>query len=367
MQSIPDISFVGGGITGLLSARLFSLAGASVTIIDRNIIGQESSWAGGGILLPLYPWRQATAISRLVMPSIAAYPELVKNLIEVTGLDSEYIVSGLLMTQLTDVSKAQSWCNSHALSYCSATKEQQTKFPQLDIDQSLYLPEIAQARNPRLLKSLKQDLNQRGVKIIENCNIDRVKLNNNRITEIASDADVFPVNQLVVSAGAWTAKLWKQLLAPTIGEPPEIFPVKGQMLIFDAPANILDNMILENDHYLIPRQDGQILCGSTIENVGFDKTTSKQARHSLVSFARQLFPALESAPVIHHWAGLRPGTQQGIPYIDKHPEISNLAINAGHFRNGFAMGPASAQLLYELINNQTTTLDPAAYQLSAKH
>ncbi len=367
MHPIPDITFVGGGVTGLLSARLFSMAGAKVTIIDKSEIGQESSWAGGGILLPLYPWRQADAISQLTIPSIASYPELAQTLIESTGLDPEYIVSGLLLTQLNDLEKAQAWCHKYAVNYCSATVEQKKCFPQIN-DQSLYLPEIAQARNPRLLKSLKQDLLQRGVRIIENCSIEKATLKGCHITEIASESDVFSVNQLVISTGAWTRNLWAQLLGNNTPGQPEIFPVKGQMLIFDAPVNTLDKMVLENDHYLIPRRDGKILCGSTVENVGFDKTTSKLARQSLATFARQLFPALESAPIIHHWAGLRPGTQQGIPYIDKHPEINNLAISAGHFRNGFAMGPASAQLLYEIITNQaTTTLNSAPYKLSVKH
>ena len=367
MHSIPDITFVGGGVTGLLSARLFSIAGANVTIVDKNRIGQESSWAGGGILLPLYPWRQADAISQLVMPSIAVYPELVEELIESTGLDPEYIVSGLLMTQLADLNKAQDWCHRYSVESCPATEEQLQYFPQIN-EQSLYLPGIAQARNPRLLKSLKQDLIQRGVKVIENCHIEKITLKNNHVTAIASKSEVLDVNQLVISAGAWTAKLWAQLLSHYTATQPDIFPVKGQMLIFDAPVNALNTMVLENDRYLIPRRDGKILCGSTVESANFDKTTSEWARQSLATFARRLFPILESAPIIHHWAGLRPGTQQGIPYIDKHPEINNLAISAGHFRNGFAMGPASAQLLYELIANQaTTTLDPAPYQLSAKH
>ena len=365
MHSIPDITFVGGGVTGLLSARLFSIAGANVTIIDKNEIGQESSWAGGGILLPLYPWRQADAISQLVIPSIAIYPELAQTLTESTGLDPEYLVSGLLMTQLADLTKAQDWCHTYSVDYCSATEEQQKYFPQIN-DQSLYLPGIAQARNPRLLKSLKQDLIQRGVQIIENCNIEKIKLKNNRIIEIASKSEKISVNQLVICAGAWTASLWAQLFGKNTKQP-DIFPVKGQILIFDTPVSTLDTMVLENDRYLIPRRDGKILCGSTVESEGFNKTVSAQAKQSLAAFARQLFPVLESAPIIHHWAGLRPGTQQGIPYIDKHPEINNLAISAGHFRNGFAMGPASAQLLYEIITNQSTTIDLAPYQLSANH
>jgi len=366
MHSTPDITFVGGGITGLLCARLFALAGASVTIIDKKQIGQESSWAGGGILLPLYPWRQAEAISQLVIPSINTYPKLAQDLIDATGIDPEYLVSGLLMNSLLDLDDALAWSENHSIKTSLASSEQRQQFTHIQ-DDALYLPDIAQVRNPRLLKSLKQDLLQRGVKIIENCAIEKVTIKDNRITEIASHTETLAVKQLVVSAGAWTGSLWAQLLGKTEATSAKVFPVKGQMLILGAPIGTLDTMVLENDRYLIPRRDGKILCGSTVEHADFDKTTSAPAKQSLVNFAHNLLPELQSAPVIHHWAGLRPGTEQGIPYIDQHPEIQNLAISAGHFRNGFAMGPASAQLLYDLVTEQAPQIDPTPYQFSAQH
>ncbi|MDF1584624.1 MAG: glycine oxidase ThiO [Methyloprofundus sp.] len=366
MHSIPDITLVGGGITGLLCARLFALAGASVTLIDKNQIGKESSWAGGGILLPLYPWRQADAISQLVIPSMTAYPELAQALIDATGIDPEYLVSGLLMNSLADLDDAFSWSNKHAIKTSLASSEQRQQFIHIQND-ALYLPGIAQVRNPRLLKSLKQDLLQRGVKIIEHCAIEKVTIKENRIIEIASHTKTLSVKQLVISAGAWTGSLWQQLLGRSEPTSANIFPVKGQMLIFDTPIGTLDTMVLENDRYLIPRRDGKILCGSTVEYADFDKKSSADAKQSLVSFAHNLFPILQTCPVIHHWAGLRPGTEHGIPYIDQHPEIQNLAINAGHFRNGFAMGPASAQLLYDLVSKQAPQIDPTPYQLSAQH
>lgn len=366
MHSMPDITFIGGGIAGLLSARLFSLAGANVTIVDKNCIGQESSWAGGGILFPLYPWRQSNAISQLVMSSLQVYPELAHALIETTGIDPECVTSGMLISQLSDLDKARAWCDAHAIEYRSTTQAQQQDFPNISHD-SLYLPQVSQVRNPRLLKSLKQDLIQRGVTIIENCAIEKVTLNKGRITEISGCSKTLPITELVITAGAWTGALWAQLFANVVIDKPKVFPVKGQMLIFDTPVKTLETIVLENDHYLIPRRDGKILCGSTVEQGGFDKTLSEEVKQSLSEFARQLCPLLKNAPIIHHWAGLRPGTEQGIPYIDRHPEIENLAINAGHFRNGFAMGPASAQILYELICQQPTTLDATPYKLSAKH
>jgi len=366
MHNIPDITFIGGGITGLLSARLFSLAGASVTLIDQNCIAKESSWAGGGILLPLYPWRQAAAISELVKHSIHQYPALTESLVNATGISPEYLVSGLLMTQLKDIVAAKAWCKKYNMPYQAATAEQTQRFPQAN-DGSLWMPEVAQARNPRLLKSLKQDLLQRGVKIIENCQIETATIKHSKITEIASATERFSVEQLVITSGAWSANLWQELLSSHVMKP-DIFPVKGQMIILEADKHALPEMILQQNNYLIPRQDGKVLCGSSVESVGFDKRVSEEQKQTLTNFARKLCPSLlKDAPVIHHWAGLRPGTKRGIPYVDKHPEIQNLAINAGHFRNGFAMGPAAAQLLFDLIVNQATDLDASLYALDATH
>jgi len=125
--------------------------------------------------------------------------------------------------------------------------------------------------------------------------------------------------------------------------------------------------VLDGDHYLIPRLDGKILAGSTVEQDGFNKTTSLETREHLRDFALNLFPTLRKFPLSHHWAGLRPGTKHGIPYIDVHPEISNLYINAGHFRNGLVMGPASAQLMVDLILGRPTAVAPESYQLSRAH
>ncbi|MCK5905761.1 MAG: FAD-dependent oxidoreductase, partial [Gammaproteobacteria bacterium] len=144
---------------------------------------------------------------------------------------------------------------------------------------------------------------------------------------------------------------------------PEVSPVKGQMLLFDAKPDTLPYMILDNNHYLIPRRDGKILVGSSVEHSEFDKSTSTEIKGLLFSFATELFPTLKDFPLCKHWAGLRPGTKQGIPYIDKHPEIKNLAINAGHFRNGLVMGPASAQLMADLILDRQPCVDPEPYSL----
>jgi glycine oxidase len=361
MTHTTDITLIGGGVIGLLTARALINAGASVTIIDKALLGQESSWAGGGILLPLYPWRQAEAISQLAVHSLSLYPSLATQLFEDTNKDPEWTPCGLLITKNPDINDAIAWCQQHGIRFQPA---EDALFNNLvtQTEQPLWLPDIAQARNPRLVKSLKQDLINKGVTLIENCELTAIRQVQNTITHIETSTGLYPVKDVIISAGAWTGALFQKLFKGLMASP-TIAPVKGQMLLFEAEAGLLPSMVLDGDHYLIPRRDGKILAGSTVEHDGFNKHTTDTARNDLTDFALSLLPALKHAPLLHHWAGLRPGTELGIPYIDRHPDISNLSINAGHFRNGLVMGPASAQLMVDLLLNLPTSVDPEPYRL----
>lgn len=365
MTITPDITLIGGGIIGLLTAREFVNAGATVAVIEKNELGQESSWAGGGILLPLYPWRQPDAITRLVMQSLKLYPALASQLTAETGIDPEWTPCGLLIVKNPDLSDAVKWCDANTITYRPAGVD---FFNMLNTvpEQPLWLPEIAQARNPRLAKSLKQDLINKGVTLIEHCDLNAVTVNQNRVTTIDTSSGRIEVNQLIITAGAWTNQLFRQFL-PSIADVPKIAPMKGQMLLFDAKPETLGYMVLDGDQYLIPRRDGKILAGSTVEQDDFNKTTTDQARERLSAFATELLPTLKDYPVIKHWAGLRPGTEHGIPYIDRHPELDNLYINAGHFRNGLAMGPASAQLMADLVLQREPKVAPEPYRFGKQH
>ncbi len=360
MLHTSEITIIGGGVIGLLTAREFVKAGLTVTIIEKSLSGQESSWAGGGILLPLYPWRQAKAISSLVIESIKNYKALSSELFNATQIDPEWYACGLLVCKNTDFELASNWCKDNHIPYKEADNSFFSHLNTLPVN-PLWLPSIAQARNPRLLKSLKAYLLNARVSFFENCEIFDCNIKNQSINSLSTSLGMLNVNQLIISAGAWTSILLKKLLPGQ--HYPEISPVKGQMLLFDAKPDTLSHMVLDNDHYLIPRLDGKILVGSSVEHSEFDKSTSSETKEKLYSFATELFPTLKDFPLIDHWAGLRPGTKQGIPYIDKHPEIKNLAINAGHFRNGLVMGPASAQLMADLILDRQPCVDPEPYGL----
>jgi glycine oxidase len=166
----------------------------------------------------------------------------------------------------------------------------------------------------------------------------------------------FKAERVVIAGGAWSA-----LLLEATGVTLPIRPVRGQMILYRAEPDVVQRIVLSRDRYVIPRRDGRILVGSTLEEVGFDKSTTRAAMQELESEATRLIPALANYPIEHHWAGLRPGSPHGIPYIMQHPRIEGLFINTGHFRNGVVLGLASARLLADILLQRQPILDPAPY------
>ncbi|CAI8958555.1 glycine oxidase ThiO [Methylocaldum szegediense] len=365
---MTDIIIIGGGIIGLMTARELVATGAKIIILEKEMIGRESSWAGGGILSPLYPWRTAEPIIQLWLRSHAEYPQLAETLQRHTGIDPEWQRSGLLIGDCENPSLIETWCKSHGIAY---ERLSFTRFRELEPSVSLtpssplFLSEIAQVRNPRLLRACQSDLLAQGAQILEHRPVTEVGMDGRRrIRRVRAGNETFTADQFVITAGAWSGAVSRHLFPLPH---PSIEPVKGQMIVFSAEPDLLRHMVLHQGHYLIPRKDGKILAGSTLEYTGFDKATTESARDELLEFAYAALPALRSYPIEKHWAGLRPGTPTGIPYIGRHPEIQNLYFNCGHFRNGFATAPASARLLSDLLLDRPPDIFPEPYSLTVEH
>ena len=155
--------------------------------------------------------------------------------------------------------------------------------------------------------------------------------------------------------GAWTKYVSQRNMQI------DVEPVRGQMLLFKPNKKLLSHIILKEKAYLIPRKDGHVLCGSTLEHVGFENHVTEQARQDLTSFAYKLLPELAEHPIKRQWSALRPGTKREAPYICKHPKINGLYINSGHYRYGIVMSIASARIITDLILNSLNESQIAAF------
>ncbi len=350
---------VGGGIIGLLSAYELALAGESVVIIDRQSVGDEASWAGGGILSPLYPWRYPEAVDPLARWSQTHYPELVETLRRETGVDPEWTRSGLLILDAEDSRAGLDWCQAHGV-VAELLNPGAVLEPALrtSSNPALSLSDVAQVRNPRLLKALTHRLRSLGAVFKEGVAVTGFEFSGKVFSGIRTGSGTLSADRCLVAAGPWSTSL-----LATVGLDLPLRPVKGQMLVLRGAASPFSRILLRESRYLIPRRDGRILVGSTQEEAGFDKSTTPVARELLFAAACALVPELGDWQIEHHWAGLRPGSPDGVPYIGEHPEITGLYVNTGHFRNGIVLAPASARLIVDLMLSRSPLIDPGQFSL----
>lgn len=274
--------------------------------MERGLVGREASWAAGGILSPLPPDDPVPEFRDLLDESLALFPDYCQALLAQTGIDPEF------------------W-------RCGATMQ--------DGQEERWYPEIAQVRNPRLLKALVAALQSAGVPLLEQTSVLGWQKEGDRLTGVLTAQGVIVCPKAVVATGAWSSQ-YAQV---------PIKPIKGQMLLLKATPGLLDHIKIDERAYVVPRRDGRVLVGSTLEEAGFDVTPTAQARSYLMERAIRLWPLAGSLEIEHHWAGLRPYPNQSAPIIGPAPELSGLFVNTGHFRLGITLSVASAKRLCALI------------------
>ncbi|MGH8416675.1 MAG: glycine oxidase ThiO [Pseudomonas sp.] len=359
-MSRQHVVIIGGGVIGLLTAFNLAAKVQSVVLLERSGVGQEASWAGGGIVSPLYPWRYSPAVTALAHWSQDFYPQLAERLLDATGIDPQVHKTGLYWLDLDDEKQALEW--AARLDRPLRSVDISDVYDAVPVmgsgySRAVHMADIANVRNPRLVKSLKAALlAMPNVTIHEQCEVTDFVRDEHRVIGVTTSAGDILGDSVVLAAGAWSGDLLGKL-----GLELPVEPVKGQMILYKCAADFLPSMILAKGRYAIPRQDGHILVGSTLEYEGYDKTPTGNALESLMASAAELIPALADAEVVGHWAGLRPGSPDGIPFVGPVPDHDGLWLNCGHFRNGLVLAPASCQLLADLLVGDAPIIDPAPY------
>ncbi len=349
-----DFLIIGAGVAGLSTALELAARGAKVVVLERGSAGRESTWAGAGILSPLLPWDYGDAVNALSEYSRSLFPAWCDSLQALSAIDPEFRETGMLVMPPFDLTRAEDWCRRHGWRH--ARRNSKDFLPVGAMDDALWLPDVAQARNPRLAKALRGAAAAMGVELRENVQVSGLESRGGRVRQVLARNERFSADAFVVAAGAWSGDI------PGLeGFSQRIYPVRGQILLFKQATGCLSTVIYSNGHYMVPRADGHILVGSTLEYVGFNKSTTDIARREILDFAVSMLPALAHTELVSHWSGLRPGSPDNLPVIGRHPVYENLFLNSGHFRYGVTMAPGSAKLLTSLVLSEPPPIPPAAY------
>ncbi len=338
-----DFLIIGGGAIGLCSAIALLEEGYKVTLIDRNATGSEASWAGGGILSPLCSWDYSEKVTSLTERSMGMFEDMADQLLHHTGIDPEYQRCGMLILPPFQEKIATAWCKAHQVIFNHVRLDEHLQGMQ---GAGLFMPDIAQVRNPRLLQALRRRFEMLGGNMLEHQEALSFEISGHEVKGLSTNKEKLTADAYIMAAGAWSKTL---LGEHAMGM--EVRPIRGQMLLFKFEAPPFSNILLQKELYIIPRTDGHVLVGSTLEDVGFNKSITTEAMTYLLGRVRTLFPDWPSP--IRQWAGLRPGSPDNIPTIGPHPRLSNLYANCGHFRYGVTMSPASARLLLDAIQGHT--------------
>jgi len=346
-----DITIVGGGILGLLGALELVQRGLSVTIVD-DAARRPASWAGGGILSPLYGWRYSGAMNRLARDAVPRYQTIVERL-SAAGLPVEGLLyqSGMwVATHPEEHGPALQWAALQGWEARSCRADQIMSAS--TAGDGVFFPDLGSIRNPRLLRQLRSYLRSSGVTFV-NARVTALHPEERGGRLVLQGGEVLVAETVLLCAGAWNDQLLAEL-----GQSPALFPAKGEMLLYQLPPGKVPSIMLTEEGYLIPRSDGAVLVGSTLRRGDASHYPTVNGRYRLESLARKLFPELALHKPAFHWAGVRPGCERDYPWVGAIPGRQGWFAVAGCYRNGLVAAPACAALLAQLICEEATELDP---------
>ncbi len=354
MSSSPDVLILGGGVIGLTMAYHLAKEHVRVEIVDKGDLGQEASWAGAGMIPPAgNPRRTTNPYDELLARSSEMFHSFTLDLKERSGIDCGYLVCGGIVFLDDDNVTVAAW-RKHEID-CELLEGEELRKLESGLirkfHRGYFLPEYAQVRNPRYVKSLIGACASHGVTFRPNCLVHALERFGNRVSAVHSSAGSLTAEKVVIAAGAWS----ESLLAP-LGCSLGIRPVRGQIALLNMRDPMLSLIFEVGKRYIVPRGDGCVLVGSTEEDAGFDKHTTAEAIRGLLDFALDLAPVLADATIERTWAGLRPGSPDGMPFLGAVPGLDNLFVASGHYRAGIQLSPITGLLMKQLLLGQELSM-----------
>lgn len=365
-----DFLIIGGGVIGLSLAWELAGRGKSVCVVDRDEPARGTSWVGAGIFPPPRTKASHDPMEVLRTASHQLHRRWSEQLRHETGIDNELRRTGgiyfarrngeaaALRVEMLQAVEEGVEAQPLSATELAAREPALTALPER-WKAAYWLPDEYQLRSPRHLQALQAACRGRGVDIRANSGVKALSVVDNKVQAARVGSDSLSANQYVLCCGPWSAKLLEPF---DICLPVE--PWRGQLILWKTEKPLVSSVINEGLRYFVPRQDGNMLTGATVEDVGFDCQTTNEAIEELVEYTLDLLPQLKRENYVQAWAGLRPKTPDGSPFMGRVPGFENLSVSAGHFRSGLHLSPVAAQLMADLLLEVDGELDAFPFRLN---
>jgi glycine oxidase len=348
----------GGGLIGGAIALELAVAGACVAIFEKGEPGQEASWAGAGILSPAPESPATIPLVPLGKASMALYPEFIARVEEISGQEVGFRAKGTLEALFsrdterelsTHVALQHGWgLKAEAISAEDARELEPALSPELEA--AVLRPDEASVDNRALTRAVLEAARKSGAEIFPHSEVQGVWRESERCAGLLLKDDKIAAKWTIIAAGCFSAGI------AGVATYAPVRPAKGQMVSLRSERTKIDRVLWSDKIYLVPRNDGRILAGATVEYVAFDKNVTAGALEKLLSGGIELAPDLASARVEETWAGLRPDSPDHLPILGP-TDIEGLLVATGHFRSGILLTPITARLIREWVTEQRVSVD----------
>ncbi|MGE0679648.1 MAG: glycine oxidase ThiO [Candidatus Binatia bacterium] len=364
MTKTADVVVIGGGVIGSAIAWHLSAQQQQVILVEKNQPGQEASAAAAGILAVASGRSKRGPMYQLKRAGQEMYPTLVRELEERTGIDIEYQTTGVLdlirtdadekkYRQLYELRREQ----GYAATWLTAEEVRRLE-PTLtaELRGAVHFSGDHHLHNGKLAEAWAKAVEQRGGVVQTGVIVNETRIEGSKVTAVRIGDEWVSINTVVIAAGSWSRQVGN-LFGLTI----PIEPAKGQMITVRSTE--LRHVISWNEHYLVPRKNGEVVIGSTVEFVGHNKDVTLETVQSLISRSIDLAPGIGKAPLNRFWAGLRPYSPTRRPILCRAPGLENVILATGHHRNGIVAAPITGKLICELITTGQTSMsvEPFAF------
>ncbi|TCP32068.1 glycine oxidase [Scopulibacillus darangshiensis] len=354
-----DALIVGGGVIGCSIAYHLAKVGKDVLLVEKDRIGSQASSAAAGMLGVQAELEEDGPLFQLARKSRDMFPNLAQELREITGIDIALIKSGALKPaftneQLESFEQTASWQTQNGEKAIMLNKDDVlTKEPALtdDVKGALYFPNEAQVSPVDLTHALVKGAQYYGAKIREFTDVLSLHIEDQEIKGVDTVAGTFLAEAVIIASGAWSKQWFRH--QPHV----DIYPVKGEALCVETSTPLLTTTIFSKDCYITPKKGHDIYIGATMTPYDFSKSVSVNGLSSLLEKAQRLLPSLADADVKQVWSGLRPMTNDGLPFIGKDTQLENLFYATGHYRNGILLSPITGLITARLITEGYENID----------